>query len=372
MAPTDSPKTSFASIDEIHRRVVACAKGAASFDIRAFEEGTAKELNETLVPLVRKLLDEALALNAHLLACFDAKEPTLVSAEAENEEDRNQLQIADFAFICAMELRHRMSPQRLAAMENGWDVIAECDITLLRIINACAALEGPLAALVGVERELDGIAANRSSVEIRRQYARLFRAVDCPFPTDQASMVKAFRCVGTAIAMIVGHEVYRDMRFFDRRQIRALQTRVLDWLRNPEAPGAFAEGTRLWQDVIGASAMLRQINRREDLVRHDTELVAELLENEDCGRGTARLRSLLGLDPELDAFIEQGKAADRERVCATLKRLAASFRANAKTGPSWGNDGPASARAPIFGRAEPERHDTEPPASARRLKTAAM
>lgn len=193
------------SIDEIHQRLVECAKEAVTFDIRPFENRGAQELIGSLAPSVRKLLDEALALNSYMLAWFDEEKPSVFSSEPSDADARLRNQIADFAFLCSMELRHRMAPDRLAAMEDGWDVIIECGITLQRVIKACTVLEPPLAALSGREPQLGAVPRCSESLETRRQYARLFRAIEASMPVDIPSLTKAMRRVGTAIAMLVGH-----------------------------------------------------------------------------------------------------------------------------------------------------------------------
>lgn len=345
MALNDPLPESSASLLAIHRRLVACAKATAGVDIRPFEGRTADELKGELVPMVQAHLKEAIALSSLLLARFDKEESDEVLSSEPATDAKNRRQIGDLAFLGLLEFSHRMEPHRISTMEDGWDVVAECGVTLRRIAKVFGTLEVPLAALAGCEPALDLTSELLTSLEIRRQYARLCRTIDSvPVPAHPAAMVKALRGVGTAIAMLVGREVYPELRIFDRRQIRALQTRIIEWLREASSPDAMQTGTRLWHDLLGTAEILMQINRREDLNRHDVETLRILLERPDRGRDSAELRSLRGLDPELDGLIARGADADVHALTGALERLASRFRVatageNAADSPF---DGPAS------------------------------
>lgn len=85
-------------------------------------------------------------------------------------------------------------------------------------------------------------------------------------------------------------------------------------------------GLRLWQDIVGSAQFFKQISRREELVRHDIEVLTKLLAMPDFGRETPALRSLYGLDSELDALIDAGNSADLNELGAVLSRVFSNFR----------------------------------------------
>lgn len=116
------------------------------------------------------------------------------------------------------------------------------------------------------------------------------------------------------------------MRVSDRMQLRALQDRILDWLRAASAEPH--EGIRIWSDLLAFARLVHQINRREVLVEHDRRVVSQLLvECGDCFTDACveLLSKLFGLDPELDEALLVIDPVDTTAARTALSRLALQF-----------------------------------------------
>jgi len=125
--------------------------------------------------------------------------------------------------------------------------------------------------------------------------------------------------------MLVGWEVYPSLRVRDRLHLRELQRRILDWLRSANDP---AMGLRVWQDLEAFIRMLSQINRRQELIEHDTQVVAAVSASiATCSEpalpeATIELLARLeGLDDDLDALLASPERSSPERWRAMFERL---------------------------------------------------
>ena len=103
------------------------------------------------------------------------------------------------------------------------------------------------------------------SLRIRKLYGHLVTAIGTDQPQGVAEIRRRLRRFGVAIAVIAGDPMFRRLRIQDRRQLRALQDRILAWLRDPEP----TTGRRLAQDAGGVALVLSQIERRQELVAYD-------------------------------------------------------------------------------------------------------
>ncbi|MBX3248860.1 MAG: hypothetical protein KF901_16915 [Myxococcales bacterium] len=320
---------------------------ARGIDIRPHEGLGADDVRAGLAREVSQVVADAVALCEALLCHYDgcpeevgglddafgeaeASASGLFYVNVDNLMNDAGQRVADVAFLGLSELRQKMSPRRVAEMSDGWDVVAECGSALRRTIKALTAIEVVLARAEGFEAKLGYESEASRSIEVRREYARLRRTIAREgAPADTEALRRAFRRVGTAIAMLIGRDVYPDLRIHDRRQLRALQARILDWLRAVDAPIAATEGGRLWQDMVGFADLLSHVNRRQELVEHDARMIRKLLEQEWTATTGIDLRSLRGLDDELDARIEE--RASEEVIHPILLRLAKRFQLSMPT-----------------------------------------
>jgi hypothetical protein len=110
---------------------------------------------------------------------------------------------------------------------------------------------------------------------------------------------------------LVSWDIYSGLRVRDRLLLRGLQQRLLAWLNTMNAPAD--AGMRLWQDIAACVEMFALVNRRQELVEHDTTLLtqgvtalqARAPEDTVDAAFLKQLRAAEGLDLELDALLDQ-------------------------------------------------------------------
>jgi hypothetical protein len=321
-------------------------------DIRRFEIASAERIAAELQPVTLRLLADAKALLAEVLACAKADGPAegngwssylpfekeIDSAVAIKLGSRNA--IDEIAFIAQLELRQR--EERLARITAGQGVLVllgECDSSLRRVRKALDAVDAAIAKAEGVPPRLDFTSELERSLAVRRAYAKFVaRILGDGAPTVDTLRAR-FRAAGTQIAVLVGRDVYPELRVADRLLLRELQMRILDWLRG--GPEATAEaGLRLWQDLACCLEMFSLVSRRQELVAHDRAILRQVAGRElDPGAWDA-LRGLEGLDPQLDAVLRGGPCAGGDDVIEVIDRLATQlglgdYRCRRVPVPGW-------------------------------------
>lgn len=335
---------------DLQDALAALADKVGMVDIRAYESLSAEALLEQLHPAVVALLDGAMeAVSRILLACEGLPHGGLASpyvpfehavdAAIKSQAKAPQQTVADIAFLAKLELHQRRERlSRLPASVTALAVVDECDSALRRIRKALASLDLAIArAGLGVAR-LHFTSELEVSLRVRKACAKLrARILSAGTPTPEGLRAH-LRGAGTALAVAVGWDVYPQLRVRDRLQLRELQRRVLDWLREPEDAVA---GLRLWQDLVAFIRLLAFINRRQELVEHDTLTIQSALERlGTCGPSVPEdliksLMTLTGLDDDVDALLASSARADAAAWVPALHRVAQRLPA-----PPWSAAGP--------------------------------
>lgn len=321
MSPAPRP---VAFVDSTRATMVAIFGEAKRVDIRNHEEATAGELVSALTQPVMELVDRAIRLASELLAQYDRAPDAGPAPEGDGVEFNFELavdtvvagehqdagnKVADLAFMALAELRARRS--RLGqhdAQGEAWQMVCDCGSALRRVQKSLAALELALCEAEGVPRLLEYDSELEVSLQVRRQYRKLWRFVTSAGDVGTEEVRNALRGGGTLLAMLVGRDVYCRLRERDRFQLRQLQRRILAWLGQPQ-PDPRA-GVRLWQDFAGFVEMLRQVNLRQELRDHDASalriaLAALRSDDEPAPPGAlAVLQRVQGLDDGLDDTLE--------------------------------------------------------------------
>lgn len=330
--------------------ITSLARRVLEVDVRAYESMPPERLASELQPIVSELLASANTLVSDVLRTYEAasvpepraEESTALASPyvpfeqaidaAIGAQSASSLQaVGDIAFLAHLELRQRAERlDRVTACKNAMAIVSESDSALRRIRKALTSIDVAMARAGLAAPSLDFASELEVSLRVRRACAKLRSRVFAggSEPTPE-SLHPRLRSAGTAIAMLVGWDVYPSLRVRDRLQLRDLQRRILEWLRSERD---LVEGMRLWQDLIGFIGMLSQVNRRQELVEHDTRAVldaharvvsceaAELPPN-----ALAVIASLEGLDEELDALLAS-RRTEPAAFRAPLERLARLLR----------------------------------------------
>jgi len=315
-------------------------------DIRAYEIAKVDQIVAELQPVTLTLLREARTLLGAILdACrqlapmesgeapspvWSAYLPFERAIDATMSKLGSNQVVEEIAFIAQLELRQREERlDRLRASQGYVALLGECDSSLRRIRKAFTAVDAAIARFEDVAPLLDFTSELQTSLAVRRAYAKLRTRVMADGEPSPETVRARFRGAGTQIAILVGWDIYPEMRVQDRLLLRELQQRVLAWLRGEDATAA--AGLRLWQDLAGCIEMFSLVNRRQELVEHDGAIVRALcvdLEEPTLSEATRdKLRALEGLDRELDRVV----ASDPVPVAAVrsiVARLATQFAAS--------------------------------------------
>jgi len=333
------------SPESFQARLVTLAERARVVDLRSFEEGTLQRLTGELVPVAEALLEDGVALLGEILDRYDSS-----AAEAELEvggsrdfyhqadkimERPRTERLCDVAFLARNEMRIKREQIKSGSHGDAFpSLIALCASSLRRISKTTSAVENALCECEEMTPRLSFITELLASLQVRRAYAKFRSAVLDPPPPTPETVRACLLGAGAAIARLLGRDVYRDMRYGDRAELRRLQGRMLAWL-NDSTAGA-AAGQRLWQDLAGFAELLHEINRRSELVEHDREVAQRawklLFDAEEVpGAVPSELRgpltALYGRGTEIDRLILDQSWNDAEAWRAPLSVLLAKFGA---------------------------------------------
>lgn len=307
--------------------------------IRRYEDGGSLEVSQRLTPEVTALLDRGLAILRELIDRYEVAPPS-ESVDELDLGDGDDLTsaipvlarppealLADTAFMAHADLTgHR---QRLAGHRPDGEVqemIADCGSALRGLKKSLYAVEPLLCSVTQAAPLLPS--SLETSLTVRRHYRKLWTFAILAGDVTPTSVRAALRGAGTRISILAGSEVYALLREDDRFYIRELQVRILEWLRNGTDQHA---AIRIWQDFALFVEILRQVNLREELVRHDRELLVatgELLANhgdDALEKVRQMLRPSLGVDDVLDEAITNGVGA--RQLLRELRRVAAHLGA---------------------------------------------
>jgi hypothetical protein len=327
--------------------MLALVQRVREIDVGTFETATREVLSRELHPRTTTLLAQADQLVGDVL---DACQPTDLEA-ARCSQTRSDIEVspppddfeiaidaaivqgtprssrvADIAFMAQVELRQRALRLASIAPDPTSLLLAECDSALRRVTKALCALDRAIARAGGTPAYLDYLSELELSLRVRQCYA-VFRArvLAGREQLDTLEDVEArLRRTGNEIAIIVGHPIYSGLRLNDRIQLRNLQQRIVTWIKSPARE--LVGGLRIWKDVSAFVAMLRHVDRRQELFEHDSRVVYAALESltqagEVSERSLLELRALEGRDDEVDALLSAG-LRDGEQWAALLTRLA--------------------------------------------------
>jgi hypothetical protein len=331
-----------APLAQFHAPMRELVVRARTIDIRAYEIANVECIAAELQPSTLCLVREGRALLASILDRCTEFEPVVRlgdstatpvpnaylpferAIDATMANIGSQEVVEEIAFIAQLELRQREDRlERIRASQGAVALLGECDSSLRRIRKALTAVDAAIAKVEHVAPSLDFTSELHTSLAVRRAYAKFrARVLAAGEPTPDTLRAR-FRGAGTQIALLVGWDIYPDMRVQDRLVLRDLQQRILEWLRGDDTATA-ASGLRLWQDLAGCIEMFSLVNRRQELVEHDSKLVRELWEAVDgplpFEHALEAMRALEGLDRELDELLARA-SVDIAALRPILRRL---------------------------------------------------
>jgi hypothetical protein len=235
--------------------------------------------------------------------------------------------VEEMGFMAQIELGQRV--ERLERVGLNWEAAAllgECDSSLRRLRKSLNAVGLTIARLLGVAPLAEYRSELDSSLAIRRGLKSFRVRVNKGGEPAPKQLRERFRYISNQIEILVSWDIYSGMRVRDRLLLRGLQQRLLAWLNMTNA--APDPGMRLWQDISACVEMFALVNRRQELVEHDTLLLTQCISTLKQQEPSAivqpsllkQLRAAEGLDLELDALLDK-LDLPTQAMLAVLERL---------------------------------------------------
>lgn len=335
----------------------AAAQAAQGIDTRTFELAGRRRVRAELVPAVDQTMGEAVSVLDEVLARYD--QPAALESPADSgvfnsifEEliatpcatDARQ-RIADVSFMARWELARKRDAVTVAAgRDDDWQLISECCSARRRVVKAASGVERVLCEVEERPSMFASLYRTETQLAIgtRAVYysfcwgLRAIEQIHCHEAVD-----RTLRLAGVGIARLVGRSIYEDLRVEDRRSLRALQSRLIAWLRGPQHR---QEGQRILSDVSAFASLMMEVNHRPELIEHDhlvlEKLLAALLQPAaDPQAFHAVLQTIRGRDIELDGLInaqtELRPARWRDPVERVLAQLQSQPRPGTATTPTY-------------------------------------
>jgi hypothetical protein len=247
------------------------------------------------------------------------------------------------AFMAQLELAQRAERlERVLPNCDAATLLGECDSSLRRLRKSLNAVGLTISRVLGVAPLAEYRSELESSLAIRRALKSFRVRVNKGGEPTPAKLRERFRYISNQIEILVSWDIYSGMRVRDRLLLRGLQQRVLSWLNGVNATAE--AGTRIWGDLAASVEMFAMVNRRQELIEHDTALFNECVtaltaQASDASVDDAlwrRLRAVEGLDLELDALLEQPQAPHIRVLLPVLERLVARSSPPPQEAPSPG------------------------------------
>ncbi len=290
------------SVDAL-RRVFEHAQG---IDLRASEPDKSEIAHESLLRTIVPLLDEAYAVICRVATRF----------EEAGEGDPVRMDVADIAALAGMALQERRNLLTHAQPCDHWTYLENCERSLRCLRKSASVVEAALTRYGHLPARVHRAADLDSSLRVRRRYATLRREV-ARASAQQLDIQPRLGAVSRSIAALLSCDEYPLMRLGDRRELRMLQFRIQSWL-SADRPSETA-GERTWEEIIAVVNLLSGVNRRSELVAHDTEGAAELVAVARSTGDPRTLRAaaapLFGMDPALDLLLDIHVPDSHDREC---------------------------------------------------------
>ncbi len=316
--PAALPRSSVRAVPRLRANLARLLQRLRNLNVTDFESADKPPLRLEALALsvatdVRAILDDA---TAHY-----AMNPTTTGLSAQH--------ILDLASIARMELSGLTAIINRESESSVWQRVAVCD-SVLQVARRCLrALDTVIANVEGLSPPVDDTADETAlAVQIRQAYVEMNRVVVGDDLPDSETIRPRLRAAGNCIARTLGRSIAPAIRVHDRYTMRAFQQRIRDALLSAgHDDAAIDELLRIWQDLSNFTALLLDVNKREELRVHDRDTIATVLEAIDGltpaapvpEAHLATLRACEGRDPELDALLAGGSSVGTLRQC--LERL---------------------------------------------------
>lgn len=310
-----------AVLDAAKACVDAAVVSMSAVDTRAVEEAEREgpELDALLDALSSATELAQRALSSCLTACD----------ELEGHEELPILELrklSDIAFVGRMGLTATMREARAPA--DVWARVDAIDRARRDALQSLRAADLCLCKLLRVQPDVSYYLHETAQAQaVRAAFMRFYRDVNPSRPPEADEVLRALRITGTALAILFGTDHYQYVRIHDRRQLRALQQAVRDWLQaTMQATSTPLDGQRIWQDAASTAEMLMGVNKRPELMEADRLALTRLKDilakpSWELREVSPILHLLRGRDEELDELASRDLLVNRESLVRCCNRV---------------------------------------------------
>lgn len=324
-----------AEFDRARTRLAALWAQVTAIDPHPYERDDGEGV-ERFRALVEHVLGEIIAFASELMAHCDRQ----LGASMTNGERCATQPLSLLSDVCFMAVSESSAKRavigQMAHLASTLQALSACGSALRRARKALVSMDAELARSLHKSPLIDGTIHLAESLEIRKQYGLLRRAAGAEDPPDATRLRMRLNAIELRIVLLRERDIYHRLRLDDRVALHVLQQRLLAWLGAPTDLGVAAtEGIRLWQDAVGFTHLLHQVNLRQELRAHDAAVVLTAMARlEDHGDNALdddgawnELKALLGLYDRLDDLLRRN---DRcvSQCRALLGKLAESLRSS--------------------------------------------
>jgi hypothetical protein len=238
-------------------------------------------------------------------------------------------EIRDLAFVANGQIKSCLKRlERAVETDNVVNTVAGCDDAVSRLRKGLIPLEAILSDFEGASHPDRQWIDMELLLRTRRLYGQLRRELMAlGEPRDQELVLRLSELARRIIRLRLD-EIYIHLRISDRVQIRALLKRIESWLASEQR--SLKTGRVIWSELRTFVNLLAQINNRQELHEHDRDVIGRVYQA--LYRGTRppavipaavldELRSLEGLDDELDSLILHSSSEHAEDWQGPLQRL---------------------------------------------------
>ena len=323
---------------------------AASVNVVDYETADAAVVDEVTRRSVALVSSALAALEALSAAC--GLPPGLAASSANDSPSDTPAgsdldALAHAVALARLGLRGRQRAlQELDASATFAERLAAASSALRTIQRSLSAVERAWATSRHTEPTFSFYdRALATSLHVRRRYVELHRRVTRGATPPPDQIAARLRSIGNGISELLGKGIARELRTGDRVLLSRGREEIRRWLARSHAePFDAASGLHLFHDLANITRLFLDVSKREELVRHDALLVADVLRDpalapapappptqRDRRRVIDRLRAMAGRSTALDTMLETPPAslslADVRRLLEELARALGDARA---------------------------------------------
>jgi hypothetical protein len=308
-----------ASLVRLHEELAELSAQVDAFDVRSVETCNVQARSAS-IRSCQELGEQCVHLFGAILVVGTGSE----RAEPPPSSVRSWGSLEQVSLVARMDVEAGCARLEAFHVRGGNRVIEETGSLARKLGRALGAVDRALARATGAACRTSDSERLAASIAVRRAFARFRRTVQVGEEPTSETIFSLMRRLGASIAILSGWPEYGLMRYGDRALLGDLQRKVLGWLE--DSSRSANDGIRIWQDFQSVLALTRQINMRPELLAHDEELFALVLQmDRELGADHwERLLDLEGYSDELDALLLLREHPPLAALRETLARVRAS------------------------------------------------